>query len=902
MASNYIRRQDSNEYETDEDKRNPTTPDPCLNDNDLEFVNVTQHDATRTFSTKWSFPPKKHTVRGVLFRGVVTNSTRHMWEPNTDANKAKRGEEVEKYTAHYKKISSEACLIPCDPPAPDKNLRQAPAPIPTRGGRQVADPEADTVFYDLIQRPMEGYIDERLYNDHATNKEKRFKVSSFHQLTSRTKGKLADTKYTCFLLCGDHEDSRFDSGRTRTAGACLCMSHLAAAAHGYLPSTQSEYIKTKCALLDEFRNELHSHTVLDDTILRRLQYIFDSAFWETHEKGINSNKYNLVSVDMRPSRDNNGMPPHILSLCVNGLRELLGDYKGQDKNKRYPKTISCYFPNEDKFGTFFLLAIRSEFKPGAYKRSLSNKGIEMAMPGRVDRNPDIGTKIKRNLLFQLGQDNTDKLVNTPLADWYSHTYTTVKRNNFSLDYLVALIVKKDKYVVLGCLPVMPHQVTLYEEYVRGDVLPGTISFPIHVNTFLKFMSQARQLFGCSDSGSGTEASRQRASKMRTVIAHFDLWYVRNEFSGPARGPPIGPNDDPAGPLLAHSTAAGEPTVLRNARTKSPILLNGTHGTACLYHYNDDSMLHPFDVSVVKVTEEDSKLLWGHWQDQIKYLPIHPDHVPRPTPAADERQKFGSQIMMPYTKAVPGLLCCRNTVSLKSLFGEETEDGLDLFDQRITEIAFAAIRAGMIHNNRDADDPVIGDYNKTIVYRALQGAFHCGRKYTTLPHTVLSRRQLLDLAAAGGHAVSCLIPVGPTSTVVRFFSNLKDTQGWLTYVAPNTMLVFPATLMHELGRITHLSGNPHLLVTLVFTKANDATLDPAAFQLDYHHVDASLQALGEPPNKEELLGFCSVQSHLLKAATPPPPEDETEQPAKQKTDDLGFLQSAESKLHMDEFCI
>ena len=123
-----------------------------------------------------------------------------------------------------------------------------------------------------------------------------------------------------------------------------------------------------------------------------------------------------------------------------------------------------------------------------------------------------------------------------------------------------------------------------------------------------------------------------------------------------------------------------------------------------------------------------------------------------------------------------------------------------------------------------------------------------------------------MAKAGRFVKDYVIP-GKEGIWYRLFKSSKDFRGRLIKIQPGTILGFPATAIREVGRINHIEGNPHYVVRVVATLAQDGHQNVTGGELGdklyYPHLKKTVETLklslkgleegGKVPEDNELGG-------------------------------------------------
>jgi hypothetical protein len=78
--------------------------------------------------------------------------------------------------------------------------------------------------------------------------------------------------------------------------------------------------------------------------------------------------------------------------------------------------------------------------------------------------------------------------------------------------------------------------------------------------------------------------------------------------------------------------------------------------------------------------------------------------------------------------------------------------------------------------------------------------------------------------------------------IRCFYYREDNDGTLIKIMPQSILLFPSTVIMEYGRLTNVDGHRHLLLKILYTPVGKAPFDMTLARREYPHLKETKDAL------------------------------------------------------------
>jgi hypothetical protein len=133
-------------------------------------------------------------------------------------------------------------------------------------------------------------------------------------------------------------------------------------------------------------------------------------------------------------------------------------------------------------------------------------------------------------------------------------------------------------------------------------------------------------------------------------------------------------------------------------------------------------------------------------------------------------------------------------------------------------------------------------------------FETAVRERTGPVLEMTEIQYRDLVEKGAHCLHFLVPLCEDGLLLRVFKNRHDFRGTILKIMPDTILIYPPTLMMEFGRCTHVRGHRHLLVKIMYSPTLEG--QPPVFNLDeatreYPHLPNATADLRKKQTPNEL---------------------------------------------------
>jgi hypothetical protein len=134
------------------------------------------------------------------------------------------------------------------------------------------------------------------------------------------------------------------------------------------------------------------------------------------------------------------------------------------------------------------------------------------------------------------------------------------------------------------------------------------------------------------------------------------------------------------------------------------------------------------------------------------------------------------------------------------------------------------------------------YKYTVACSLRQSRFCTYSKERTAPLLEMTTNQHKEIEEQVGICVHAIVPLSKDGMFVRCFYNREDKDGTLIKIMPQSILLFPSTVIMEYGRLTNVDGHRHLLLKILYTQKGKVPFDMTLARREYPHLKETKDTL------------------------------------------------------------
>jgi hypothetical protein len=361
-------------------------------------------------------------------------------------------------------------------------------------------------------------------------------------------------------------------------------------------------------------------------------------------------------------------------------------------------------------------------------------------------------------MFNYGQEGNTR---------FGYRYTKFAR--ILLHHACALFVHLGYKIFDGYNPAFPTMHDLYLEWQKGKVTPITRSILVKPQTFEGYMVTIRDDFFSSEG----------VTRGRFTIAHHKIRYT-------------------------HMNRRSNAIVKLNINSRFAAFNNGNHS-----NHSVGKMW------VVKLEDDTKQLLWdltteglgGNMlpkrEGQLFFEEVHMGQFHcgmRTLFACNTFGKYG----VPEIAHMDGLTQLLKK-GLEKGPDDEQEKKKKMVKDLVKKLAWEGMKeCGLDHTN----------YIYTVACSLRQSRFCTYSKERTAPLLEMTTNQHKEIEKQGGVCVHAIVPLSKDGMFIRCFYNREDNDGTLIKIMPQSIQLFPSTVIMEYGRLKNVDGHCHLLLTIL----------------------------------------------------------------------------------------
>jgi hypothetical protein len=574
-----------------------------------------------------------------------------------------------------------------------------------------------------------------------------------------------------------------------TSGSCKCGALVASIAKGIHegdsctnPHLKISFLRKFLPLLDNFREAIVSSESFRQ---KHLLCLFLRLFIKSPFKSIGNYKYSLIGTDQRNTTKygSNGCQVGMVPFCYDFLRLLFGKWTGWSSLDNYA-VMDQVGPDSGDFREVVFMKFIEECLEsgmtdcqGAFSADGKVKlSIWMTGIGRC------GIKRKRELTQTITPGN-------------GGGYNRTRFSNILLNLCCRSMATPIHPVWMNSAPKLPSAAGLFEDFNRAQLLPVTGSMSISWDDFCDGLRCVFSLFG-------------------------DVQEIPREKSRScAKG---GPVQSSSVALASHrmryfwTEENSENIVMRLVGT-GPAYVGKVIGTG-----EKLEVYHATNVTVHPCESRWSKILF----DEVVEIAV--GTIPKRT-----GQPFGHQKMMPYAASTHTLLRVfengtRNDSGLLRMV-----DGILTGDDCIRNGKREALLTMQHELARGMKDELRCNHAQLGIsaseeFHEVYSAMYCHSRFDTVvwvrpaPHLDAHLGIIEELQNEKTFVKDFWI-TGREGLWLRLFCDWNDVVGRLIRLEPDSILGVPITAIKEVGRISHIEGNPHYVIRIMLTaKSNSLT--------------------------------------------------------------------------------
>ena len=363
------------------------------------------------------------------------------------------------------------------------------------------------------------------------------------------------------------------------------------------------------------------------------------------------------------------------------------------------------------------------------------------------------------------------------GEWYKQEgYRETLHRNEMFHLYVCYQKQHSKRVLVNEPPMVPPTNIAFRQWTAARVMPHSKSLLLSTNEFDSLFSTVKKIFGQhSDQTSACVNKRMSAmtQKVTTTIASHDLAYIGPH--GMAESVCILLKDNPrelhstsylnCHALAFDSTCAAQILGRTTSAMEKPIPKRFINGRASFIG-STSLMMKPYHPGMD--TYLTTQCCWEKLSDDCPFQTLL-------------GSELGKKVKTWLPKKVLGVVC--------------QDAGVDLSAPHYTSTV--SCKVSYCHSR-----------------------FSTVKKERTLPHKCYTDEQDNSLLRNKCIPFTVLVPVSKAGVWIRLFQNKSDTHGYLVYCDYGSALVYPSSMLQELGRITNIGGNPHLLMQVIVKAFQD----------------------------------------------------------------------------------
>ena len=357
------------------------------------------------------------------------------------------------------------------------------------------------------------------------------------------------------------------------------------------------------------------------------------------------------------------------------------------------------------------------------------------------------------------------------GEWYKQEgYRETMYRNEMFQLCVCYQKQHSKRVLVNEPPMVPPTNIAFRQWTAALVMPHSKSLLLSTNEFDSLFSTVKKIFGQhSDQTSTCVNNRMSAmtQKVTTTIASHDLAYIGPH--GMAESVCILLKDNPR---ELHSTSYLNCHAIAFDSTSAAAILRRT----------TSAMGQP----IPKRYLNGRASFLG--KKSLKMVPYHPG-------------------MDTYLTTQ----CCWEKLGedcpFRSLLGTELGDKVDKWlSTTVFQVVLEDAGVDLTDYTRSSTVSVKVSY--------CHSRFSTIKKERTLPHKCYTDEQDKKLLRSECIPFTVIVPLSKAGVWIRLFRDKSDTHGYLVYCDYGSALVYPSSMLQELGRITNIGGNPHLMMQVI----------------------------------------------------------------------------------------
>jgi hypothetical protein len=853
--------------DSNDDDDNPTDGDPLktIFTDELDLFEVSATDKVEPILLVVTSPPATHdllsgaSTPGVMYRGV----------PNTPEGAVYWKEREVKI--HHQVMAARIMFSNSAPTRVSQDISLALASF-----WNMQNPKPD----NLEKLLKDSSVFALLHNVYPLSDKIKSKWSGFKESV----GGGASMKLFCTILpCisfvkydgeESNKDAKKKSRETTTSKNCKCGAIMASIAKGLHQKGDNPHLKVKALephlpKIDDFRTRLHAATSCQTKVLLCL---WNRIYIHSITKGNDGNKFCLIGTDQRPNSlfGSDGCQPGMIPFCLETLQVLYGKWYSWSAMQNLQLVNQSVPDDKNRTEQSF-----KQFMDGCLQYK---KGSELFSSQR---------KIKLCIWYNglVGQSNSTAGGKNSMNNG---TYRRRRFNNILMNFCSRTIVEKGDVIMEDFLPKLEPYAQLVRQWYKGEVYPITKSLSLHAATFYQKLTPVREILGLSG---GTQyvsqAGRQKMSGMLTKIASHRIQYLwgSDEYGH------VNPDTNIVwmlqdknlflGPKDAESDAAGDETnsdeeedgdpetgaskLKRIAKEEELMVKQGEEEKTLLCAGNIPSTWfkigHAANVTVHPLDAKVTQILFS----QVAEIAVGP--VPERT-----GQKFGDLEMRPYSPSTHTLF------KVTAWGGDQKDDSHHDTGLHILVNSFLTGEAGkqvlMTMQNELVDHFTKELRNNHVELglckdqkfdKYLNASYVHSRFDTTIivrpaPHIEMTLACIHEQMKQGTYVKNFVVP-GSEGVWLRFFSGQKDFRGRLIKLEPDSILGYPSTAIIEVGRISHIEGNPYYLIQVVLKAQKDDggqsrppnPFPKENFHLTYPHLLGTVKKMRKSARKKSTDG-------------------------------------------------
>jgi hypothetical protein len=617
-------------------------------------------------------------------------------------------------------------------------------------------------------------------------------------------------KGICLPCPRDNGKIADSTGKKFSKGLCKCGAVIAAIVKGVHEEHENPHLRPEAFLkfapqLDAFRTVLLEYS--SGTNAKRVLCFFLRLFVPTDTDSKDQSKYALIGTDQRSTTNfgSRGCQIGIPALCLNFLAVIFGKWTNWPSLSADSWDIQQQLPDDKKLN-------ETVFRPFA-----TDCLIQLA-PKDLQTEPTITAHGKLKLTIWMNGNKNDKEkkktgnkdateASNPIGGFNrdERGYKSVWRKNLLFELLIRCLVKYENVTVFDGQPVTTlHPHLLFTHWHLGEVMPITKSINKQYSTFYMELGCVRAILGETSKTPSIKQLGKVAMKaftgVTTTVACYAFKYLQGNRTTnilmETKGRKIPYQRSPS-PVATSPDNMDDPLFDANLFHASNVTVHQLHVSwSTLLRLVTDAAIGPIPKRSGQTFGENGPVLSSLTPATHTLLSVNV--------AGDGTEQAGKKPDIENT----GLFKL-----LKHAINLTDEQKAILMEMQMTLRKDFMTELQWTEDDQDIDTVFSVDYRHS--------RFDTNLVVRPLPFLDTSLEHIQAMQVNEDTFVKDYVVPGPEGVWIRLFVDGTDIKGRLIKIEPDTILGIPFTVIKEVGRISHIEGNPHFVIRIILTKTRPA---------------------------------------------------------------------------------